>query len=205
MLIKEKTDQAVALLNEFDVDCWLTFVRESSIIHDPAIDMIVGSDVTWQSAFIIGKNREKIAIVGSIDKTAIDEIGVYDEVIGYVEGMKSEKIMGYMIPEGALLSIDNLKSISQMDAEEALNEIKKALKNDLRDVSTEGGAHRIALELDRYLMRTSEKLSHIYPLSVLPVIDFIIRKKKEVDFIRIIVKGKDNGLSEGMIKELLVL
>jgi V/A-type H+-transporting ATPase subunit C len=54
-------------------------------------------------------------------------------------------------------------------------------------------------------MRTSEKLSHIYPLSVLPVIDFIIRKKKEVDFIRIIVKGKDNGLSEGMIKELLVL
>jgi len=122
-----------------------------------------------------------------------------------LEGMKSEKIMGYMIPEGALLSIDNLKSISQMDAEEALNEIKKALKNDLRDVSTEGGAHRIALELDRYLMRTSEKLSHIYPLSVLPVIDFIIRKKKEVDFIRIIVKGKDNGLSEGMIKELLVL
>ncbi len=122
-----------------------------------------------------------------------------------LEGMKPEKIMNYMIRGGAILPMEALNDISWMRAEDALEEIKLRLKDELRGVSTDKGAHRIAIELDRFLMRTSEKLSHTYPLSVLPVIDFIIRKKKEVDFIRIIVKGKDNGLSEGMIKELLVL
>ncbi len=122
-----------------------------------------------------------------------------------LEGMKPEKIMGYMIPGGSALTEERLKEISRMDTKEALDAIKEALRDDLRGVIPDAGAQRIALELDRYLMRTSEKLSRIYPLSVLPVIDFIIRKKKEVDFIRIIVKGKDNNLPESMIKELLVL
>lgn len=135
----------------------------------------------------------------------IDVINAKNMMKLKMEGMKPEKIMNYMIEGGILLPLNVLNEVSQMTAERALEEIKVLLKDDLRGVTTDRGAHRIALELDHFLMRTSEKLSHIYPLSVLPVIDFIIRKKKEVDFIRIIVKGKDNHLSENMIKELLVL
>lgn len=155
-------------------------------------------------AAIRGKSRP-IRIYRLFVQTEIDVVNAKNLMKLKLEEMKPEKIMNYMIPGGAVLPIDALKDISRMKAEDALEEIKLRLKDELRGVSIERGAHRIAIELDRFLMRTSEKLSHTYPLSVLPVIDFIIRKKKEVDFIRIIVKGKDNHLTEEMIKELLVL
>ncbi len=153
----------------------------------------------------INGNSKPMKIYRLFIRQEIDVVNAKNMMKLKMEGMKPEKIMNYMIDGGALLPQDLLNGISQMGADEALEEIKTLLKDELRGVSTDKGAQKIALELDRHLMRTSEKLSHIYPLSVLPVIDFIIRKKKEVDFIRIIVKGKDNRLPDEMIKELLVL
>lgn len=52
------------LLNEQNVDAWVTFVRETSQMHYPALDVIVDFGVTWVSAFIITRSGEKIAVVG---------------------------------------------------------------------------------------------------------------------------------------------
>jgi Xaa-Pro aminopeptidase len=88
MLIKEKVEQAVGILNENDVDCWITFVRESGIVHDPMLDYLISADVTWHSAFIITKSGEIYAIVGQMDTPTIEDLGVYNHVLGYVEGIK---------------------------------------------------------------------------------------------------------------------
>lgn len=88
MLIKEKIEQAVGILNENDVDCWITFVRESGIVHDPMLDFLISADVTWHSAFIITKSGETYAIVGQMDTQTIEDLGVYRHVLGYVEGIK---------------------------------------------------------------------------------------------------------------------
>ena len=88
MLIKEKVEQAVGILNENDVDCWITFVRESGIVHDPMLDFLIQADVTWHSAFIITKSGETYAIVGQMDTPTIEDLGVYNHVLGYVEGIK---------------------------------------------------------------------------------------------------------------------
>ena len=88
MLIKEKVEQAIGILNENDVDCWITFVRESGIVHDPMLDFLIEADVTWHSAFIITKSGETYAIVGQMDTASIDDLGVYKHVLGYVEGIK---------------------------------------------------------------------------------------------------------------------
>lgn len=89
MLIKEKVEQAVDILSEYSVDCWVTFVRESGISHDPMLDYLITADVTWHSAFIVTRNGETYAIVGQMDRQTIDDLDVYKHVLGYVEGIKA--------------------------------------------------------------------------------------------------------------------
>ena len=87
-LIAEKLDQAVAILQELDIDCWLTWVRETSMAPDPALELIFGGDLTWQSAFIVTRSGEKIAIVGNFDSANLIELGVYSKVLAYGEGIR---------------------------------------------------------------------------------------------------------------------
>jgi len=89
MLVNEKVNQAKELLKEFDIDCWITFVRESQINGDPSLAFLVTADVTWHSAFIISKSGQTKAIVGQYDKATVEGTGAWDEVIGFVEGVKA--------------------------------------------------------------------------------------------------------------------
>ena len=94
-LLKEKIDQAVKILNEKDVDMWLTFVRESSVTKDPVLEMIAGINFTWQSALIINKNGETSAIVGSLEEENIKQSGLYKNVISYVQSIR-EPLLDYI-------------------------------------------------------------------------------------------------------------
>ena len=87
-LIKEKVEQAKQLLVEFDIDCWITFGRETQLNGDPIFDFLVPADLTWHSALIFTKTGKTCAIVGAYDKKTVEDTNAYDEVIGYVEGVK---------------------------------------------------------------------------------------------------------------------
>jgi Xaa-Pro aminopeptidase len=87
MLVHEKADQAQALLGETGLDCWLIFARETGVRPDPGVELVVGSDVTWNSAFLFGRSGQRIAIVGRYDAPEIRASGVFSEVIGYDEGI----------------------------------------------------------------------------------------------------------------------
>ena len=95
MLINEKVNQAKELLKEFDVDCWITFVRETGINGDPILPFLTDADLTWHSAFIFSKDGKTCAIVGKYDEANTKDLGVYDKVIGFVKGAKSE-IQNYL-------------------------------------------------------------------------------------------------------------
>ena len=82
-IIQEKLDQAAGLLNEHRIDCWLTFVRETSQVYDPALNLILGFGLTWESALILSRSGRKVAIVGRFDADNLRRLGAYDEVIGY--------------------------------------------------------------------------------------------------------------------------
>ena len=64
MLVQEKIAQAKEILKEFDIDCWITFVRESQINGDPILPFLVNADLTWHSALIVNKDGSTKAIVG---------------------------------------------------------------------------------------------------------------------------------------------
>lgn len=89
-LINEKVSQAVGLLKENSIDCWITFVRESALSRDPMLSYLTESDVTWHSAFIVTSKGATCAIVGNLDRQSIEDLGVYQQVRSYVEGIKSD-------------------------------------------------------------------------------------------------------------------
>lgn len=83
-LIQEKVSQAIEILKEYEIDMWLTFVRETSGVRDPALDLLIGAnDLTWPSALILTRKGEKIAIIGNLEKDALQRLNVFDEILGY--------------------------------------------------------------------------------------------------------------------------
>jgi len=87
-IMQEKIDQAVEILNEKNIDMWMTFVRESSIITDPVLEIILGRNSTWESAFIINRDGETTAIVGSMELENFENISGFKNVIGYLKSVR---------------------------------------------------------------------------------------------------------------------
>lgn len=83
----EKLDQVADLLKTYNLDAWLILVRETSLNPDPALDLVLGLDMTWLSAFIVTKHDERIAIVGRFDVDNVQKMGGFREVIGYDSDM----------------------------------------------------------------------------------------------------------------------
>ncbi|WP_049969259.1 V-type ATP synthase subunit C [Haladaptatus cibarius] len=80
------------------------------------------------------------------------------------------------------------------DLDEALDELERA-----------DSLIRFEHALDAALLEYSDHLSHVFPLSVCPVLAYILAKQKEVDNIRAIARGREAGLSEDEIEDELVI
>lgn len=130
-IINEKIKQASGILREKDIDLWLTFVRETSTTPDPALDLILGADCVWPSAFILTRDGKARAIVGSLDAQNIRDHAAY-EVTGYVNSI-----------------LDIL-----LDAIRKADPKKIAVNFSENDVLADGLTHGMYLTLSKYLAGT---------------------------------------------------
>jgi len=88
--VKDKITQAYQILRELDIDSWLVFVRETSMMSDPVVPLVVGHEVTWQSFFVFTNSGKAYALVGNFDKDNFERSGCFDEVLTYTAGPKAE-------------------------------------------------------------------------------------------------------------------
>jgi len=86
-LVAEKTEQATTVLEELDVDCWLTFCRETAAIPDPSLPLVLGFDVVWPTAVVVAPSGYSAVVLGRHDAPNAREFGVH-EVYPYDESIE---------------------------------------------------------------------------------------------------------------------
>jgi Xaa-Pro aminopeptidase len=87
-LIQEKIQQACDLLKELDLDVWMIWVRETKLMADPVLALVLGNDLVWESALFFTKRGERIAIVGNFDAAGIEPLKVFQEIIPYTKSIR---------------------------------------------------------------------------------------------------------------------
>jgi Xaa-Pro aminopeptidase len=87
-LESEKCHQVSAILKELDLDLWMVWVRETSQMPDPVLDLILGGDLVWQSALLFTKDGDSTAIIGSLDADSVRSKALFKRVVTYDTGIK---------------------------------------------------------------------------------------------------------------------
>src|SRR6185436_6590685 len=160
-LIHEKVNQAIEILKELKIDMWLTFVRETSGVRDPALDFLIGAnDLTWPSALMLTRKGEKVAIIGNLEKDALQRLNVFDEILGY----------------------DTAVSVPLRDTITRLNPDRIAVNTSRNNVHADGLTHAMYEILRDYLKGTTyaDKL-----ISAEPVINALRGRKTPDELARI--------------------
>lgn len=115
-----------------------------------------------------------------------------------------EEILNYIIPGGYELTEEEIRKIAAMP----LDEILKSLEGYWfwEDVQVEGKEVAAAeIEFDKVWIKTISKRASNYPLSILPVLQYIVLKKVEVDNLRVLGWGKYFGLPNEEIERQMVI
>ncbi|WP_232686592.1 V-type ATP synthase subunit C [Halobacterium zhouii] len=115
----------------------------------------------------------------------------------------------YFIEGGTLFSASELGQLVD-NRDELVSRIRESqygseLTDALDDLEAADSLIGFEHALDRALLEYSDHLSHVFPLSVCPVLAYVLAKEREVDNIRAIARGREAGLSEDEIEEELVI
>lgn len=115
----------------------------------------------------------------------------------------------YFIEGGALFTRGDIDAytgeIDQLVAYLRESRYGDALSDSLDDLSADQGLSAFERALEASLLAYSDRLSHVYPLSVCPVLAYILAKEREVDNIRAIAHGVETGLPRETIETELVM
>ena len=85
-LVAEKVQQARDAVAASEVDAWLVFCRETDEIHEPTLPYVLGFDVVWPTAVVVGPDDSTV-ILGEHDAPTAEELGVH-EVRPYDESIE---------------------------------------------------------------------------------------------------------------------
>ncbi|MDD4331837.1 MAG: ATP synthase A1 subunit C, partial [Methanosarcinaceae archaeon] len=116
-----------------------------------------------------------------------------------------DEILPLMIEGGLALNTEKLAALPYEDFVEELR--KTEYWDALSGVYSPEMKSLNALEskLKKYSLESATTYSHVSPISIVPIMDYIIYKHNEVSNLRMIVRGKEAGLADTLIKDQLVV
>jgi len=127
-------------------------------------------------------------------RSKVDKNIVKDFIILSGDKAKDSKIM-------SLASLDNLEEISKALEK---TKYKNVIAKGIEEFKKNDSLITLEAELYKYLLKQSVLFMHQHPLSIDTILGYMFAKDAEVRNLKIIVKGKQLGLSEGFIESQLV-
>lgn len=127
------------------------------------------------------------------------------------ENVEHDKILAYMIQGGSRFKTEDLKKLAQAPTyNDFVNMLKEYpywedISAAVQKSQETGSLNSVEIALRKALIAYGEKISHLYPLSITPILGYIVRKNTEVNNLRIIARGKESHLSDEVIKDQLVI
>jgi V/A-type H+-transporting ATPase subunit C len=123
-------------------------------------------------------------------------------------GITDPEMMDLMIDGGLKLKLKDIERLMPLSLADFVSELEKNPYWDvISDVVSPDMVSLIDVEsrLKKHRLKSAASFSHVYPISIVPIMDYMLSKRNEVNNLRIIIRGKAANLDEETIKEQLVI
>lgn len=123
-------------------------------------------------------------------------------------GITDPDMIKLMIEGGLEIKFKDIQRMMSLSFGEFIEELNKySYWEEISDIVSSDMQSLIHVEtrLKKYRLKSAASFSHVYPLSIVPIMDYILTKQNEVNNLRIIVRGKEANLSDEIIREQLVI
>ena len=141
-------------------------------------------------------------------KTCIDLKNVETVLKFKADGITGDVVVEYWIHGGTEVDEKVMTQLAAaQDIQAAVNEMQQLrMYSEIKDsLSQDSTILDVVGVINKYRVELANKVGHMYPLSVIPVVDYMIHKENEVRNIRMIAHGTDSGLDRDTMKKLLVI
>jgi V/A-type H+-transporting ATPase subunit C len=128
----------------------------------------------------------------------------------FVGGTKTD-MSRFFLDGGLYFNMTKLNEFSEAkNIEDLIDKLKptvvyKVIGKELEQLKDKRSLITLINQLDKYFLLATKRFAYTSPISILPVLDYFVRKELEVKNIRAIVRGKSSELSQEIIQDMLVL
>ncbi|WP_319508361.1 V-type ATP synthase subunit C [uncultured Methanolobus sp.] len=123
-------------------------------------------------------------------------------------GITDPEMMNLMIDGGLKLKLKDIQRLLPLSFADFISELEKHPYWDvISDVVSPDMVSLIDVEnrLKKHRLKSAASFSHVYPISIVPIMDYMLSKKNEINNLRIVIRGKAANLDDDIIKEQLVI
>ncbi len=140
----------------------------------------------------------------------IDLINIKTLLMTKFESVEAAAITSMIVPGGNIPDKTLQLLIEATDFKQFLEELQKipnyqTIRDTIATIEQTGSLSHVIRILEKDHLTKATKESYLHPLSILPILDFFVRKRIEVENLRILTRAKEKGLPNQTISELLVM